>query len=311
MSAKRIAIVGLGKIARDQHLPAITADPAWELVATVDPRGGGLDSVPNFPDQDALLAGVPELDAVALCTPPSVRFPIARACVEAGKAVLLEKPPGATFGEAEELVRLAATRGTTLFATWHAQHNLGVEATVEALAGERIAEMSINWREDVRKWHPGQQWIWRPGGFGVFDPGINALSIAAKLVPGPLFVRGSTLMTPANRQQPIAAELLLESPAIDAPVPVTLDWRHNGGEAWDIRIRTASGRVLLLGEGGAKLSIDCKPHSGAALGEYPFLYRRFSELIARGASEADLSPLRIVADAFLLGEQVVVEPFAD
>jgi hypothetical protein len=43
--------------------------------------------------------------------------------------------------------------------------------------------VEIVWHEDVRKWHPGQQWIWEPGGFGVFDPGINALSIATRIFP--------------------------------------------------------------------------------------------------------------------------------
>jgi D-galactose 1-dehydrogenase len=46
------------------------------------------------------------------------------------------------------------------------------------LAGKRqVARGRITWREDVRKWHPGQDWVFEPGGMGVFDPGINALSI--------------------------------------------------------------------------------------------------------------------------------------
>ena len=63
------------------------------------------------------------------------------------------------------------------------------------------------WKEDVRVWHPGQRWIWEPGGFGVFDPGINALSIVARIFPGALFVREAELSYPRNKQTPIAAEL--------------------------------------------------------------------------------------------------------
>ena len=62
------------------------------------------------------------------------------------------------------------------------------------LAGKRIASMDIRWHEDVRKWHPGQEWIWAPGGFGVFDPGINALSIASRILPQRLFVRSAELV---------------------------------------------------------------------------------------------------------------------
>ena len=308
---RSIAIVGFGKIARDQHVPSIEGEPGFRLAATVSPRGPGMDRVPNFKDEVELLRAVPDLDAVAVCTPPGARFAIARACLEAGKHVLLEKPPGATLGEPEELARLAEERGLTLFATWHAQHNHGVDAARRALEGERIRSMRISWREDVRKWHPGQAWIWEPGGFGVFDPGINALSIAAKLVPAPLFVRRAKLSVPGNKQQPIAAELTLASPAIGEDVPVELDWRHSGGERWDIAIRTESGRELLLSEGGAKLAVDGEGRPGDANGEYASIYRCFAELIGRGEREVDLSPLRMVAEAFLLGEREMVEPFED
>jgi D-galactose 1-dehydrogenase len=45
--------------------------------------------------------------------------------------------------------------------------------------------------------------------------------------------------------------------------------------------------------------------------EYRGLYRRFVELAATGASDVDLTPLRLVADAFLLGKRAIVEPFVD
>ena len=102
--------------------------------------------------------------------------------------MLLEKPPTRDPGRNPDLACIAETEQRTLFTTWHARHNAAVEAAAEALAGKRIAAMEIVWHEDVRKWHPGQQWIWEPGGFGVFDPGINALSIATAIFPGPLFV---------------------------------------------------------------------------------------------------------------------------
>ena len=47
MSPIRLALVGLGKIARDQHLPAITADPRFELAAVVS-RNAELAAVPHF-----------------------------------------------------------------------------------------------------------------------------------------------------------------------------------------------------------------------------------------------------------------------
>jgi len=103
----RIAVVGVGKIARDQHLPTIAVNPDFELVAAVS-RNAAVDGVPNFPDIDSLLEGVSELDAVALCVPPGPRHAMALRALDHGKHVLLEKPPGATVSELDDLIAEAA-----------------------------------------------------------------------------------------------------------------------------------------------------------------------------------------------------------
>jgi len=306
----RIAIVGYGKIARDQHVPAIADNADLTLAAVVSPRAPGPEGVRCFADTDALLTEASGLDAVAVCTPPGVRYGIARAALEAGLHVLLEKPPGVTVGEVAELARLATERKKSLFTTWHAQHNPAVTRLADALAGQRIEAMRIAWREDVRKWHPGQQWIWQAGGFGVFDPGINAFSIASRIVPGALLVSDAELMFPANRQMPIAAELVLASPAADGSIGCTLDWRHQGAECWDIHVE-AGGRRYLLSGGGSRLEIDGAEAEAEGPGEYPSLYRRFAELVRTGESDIDLQPLRITADAFLAGRRTMVDSFDD
>ncbi len=58
----RIGIVGVGKIVRDQHLPALAADPDYRLVAAAS-RHGKVDGFPNFPSIEAMLDAVPELAA--------------------------------------------------------------------------------------------------------------------------------------------------------------------------------------------------------------------------------------------------------
>lgn len=311
MKPLRIAIVGFGKIAADQHIPAIGGLPRFTLAATVSRQGNGVEGVPVFASHGDMLRAVPDLDAVAITTPPSARYAIARDCIEAGLHVLLEKPPSVTLGEIEDLACLAEARGTTLFATWHARYGAAVPAAAAALAGQHIAAMEIVWREDVRKWHPGQQWIWEAGGFGVFDPGINALSIATHIFPGPLFVRAADLFVPANKQAPIAARLSLFGPDAQTDMPVMLDWRHEGGEAWTITARTADGTCVALTEGGARLAIDDIPQATTDEGEYPALYRSFLDLIDTRASDVDTRPLRLVADAFLVGRRTAVEAFEE
>ncbi|HEX8442698.1 MAG TPA: Gfo/Idh/MocA family oxidoreductase [Allosphingosinicella sp.] len=306
----RIGIIGFGKIAREQHVPSIAGYPRFELAATGSRGGNGQPGVPCFADHRAMIRDA-ELDAVAICTPPSVRYEIARDCLEAGLHCLLEKPPGVSLGEVEELARIAGAREMTLFTTWHTQANPAVGAAAKLLAGERIASMEVIWHEDVRKWHPGQDWIWEPGGFGVFDPGINALSIVAQILPGALFVRDAELTYPANKQSPIAAELSFASPASDGALTASFDWRHSGGEAWTIDIRTEAGRHVRLLDGGGRLEVDGAPRPVEGAGEYPALYGQFLDLIDERRSHVDLRPLRLVADAFLVGRRTATEPFED
>jgi len=306
MKPLRTAIIGFGKIAADQHVPAIEANPRFELAGSVSRQGKG--PPPNFTSHTDLLAQVKDLDCAAITTPPEPRYAIARDCIAAGLHLLLEKPPTVTLGEIAELRRLAEAKGTTLFTTWHAQHNPAVTAAAALLAGKRIAEMRVTWHEDVHKWHPGQKWIWEAGGFGVFDPGINAFSIVTRIFPGALFVKEADLSVPENAQTPIAAEIVLESPAADGPLSCSFDWRKTEGEEWTIAIRTADGQQVELREGGKRLFIDGAEQEAAGPGEYPDLYRTFADLIDCRQSLVDAEPLRLVADCLLVGRRTVVSP---
>lgn len=309
MRPLRVAVIGFGKIAGDQHLPAIEASERLQLAATVSRSGGGPS--PAFTSHCALLESGLALDAVAITTPPEARYAIARECIAAGLHVLLEKPPAATLSEAEDLLALAEAAQVSLFASWHAQHNGAVTAAAEFLAGKRIAALNVVWHEDVRKWHPGQQWIWQAGGFGVFDPGINALSILVRIFPGTLFVRSADLLVPRGAQTPIAAELILESPEAEEPFRCSFDWRRSEGEQWSITMQTADGETVQLLDGGKRLLIDGAERQCGADGEYPDIYRRFVQLIDERRSLADLRPLKLVADAMLLATRSPTDPVED
>lgn len=299
MTPIRIGVVGMGKIARDQHLTAIECNPLFHLAATVE-RAGKRSGM-NFTDYREML-GAADLAAVAITTPPGPRYDIARHCLEAGKHVLLEKPPTASLAEIEDLRRLAADRGLTLFATWHAQHNAAVTRAAELLEQRRIEAMKITWHEDVEKWHPGQRWIWQAGGFGVFDAGINAFSIVSKIFPGSLFVRAAELLFPEGADTPIAAEIRFESPDSEGPLHCSLDWRRAQGELWSIDLET-DGPSIALTDGGSRLIVDGQEQPTPGLAEYPDIYRRFAELVETGESEVDVVPLRLVADCLLVGSR--------
>ncbi|PDT85273.1 Gfo/Idh/MocA family oxidoreductase [Sinorhizobium sp. BJ1] len=308
MSPIPIAIVGVGKIVRDQHLPALAKNADYRLTAAAS-RHGTVDGIDNFKSIEAMLEAVPAIEAVSLCMPPQYRYEAARTALEAGKHVFLEKPPGATLSEVADLQALAAEKDLSLFASWHSRYAPAVEAAKAFLAATTIRNVKIIWKEDVRHWHPNQEWIWAAGGLGVFDPGINALSIITHILPHPIFITSATLEFPENRDAPIAASIAF-SDARKLNVSAEFDWRQTGKQSWDIVAETEAGEMV-LSEGGAKLALDGKIVHDEPEEEYPMLYRRFAEIIKEGRSDVDLSPLRHVADAFMLGRRKFVEAFHD
>ena len=210
MAKHRIGVIGLGKIAQDQHLPVIAKSAAFELAAVSSQRGLTAGDALAFRDHRELLAKTPDLDAVAVCTPPQARHAIARDALDAGKHVMLEKPPAATLSELSDLKRLAEREGPG--ADDHLA--LAIQSTASTRRSgcsqaRRVTRLFVEWKEDVRKWHPGQAWIFQAGGFGVFDPCINALSIVTKIMPEPVAVTSGELFFPKNADAPIAANLTL------------------------------------------------------------------------------------------------------
>ena len=302
--AMKVALVGIGKIAVDQHVPALAASADFELAATVS-RKGAVPGIEAFTDIHAMLAARPDVRCVSLCLPPQPRFAAAAAALRAGRHVMLEKPPGQTLAEVQALEALAAAKGVSLYATWHSRMAKGVAGAKACLADKTVTKAHICWREDVRKWHPGQDWVFEAGGMGVFDPGINALSILTEILPAPVHLTKATLEFPANRDTPIAAQLVFSG-----GVTANFDWRQEGPQTWDIDVETDAG-PLALRMGGNQLEIGGIVNAGDAsiMGEYPALYARMAELVKTGARDVDLAPMVHVADAFSIARRMTVAPF--
>ena len=315
----KIALVGIGKIAIDQHIPAINSSRDCELAATVS-RHGGIEDIENFADIQTMLDARPDIECVSLCLPPVPRFDYAVAALKAGRHVMLEKPPGATVSECRTLEAMALDGGVTIYATWHSREAAQVDLARDWLRDKKLNSLRIIWKEDVRRWHPGQKWIWEAGGLGVFDPGINAFSILTKILPVPVHVTSAELRFPENCETPIAADIVFAHPS-GAPVTAEFDFLEEGTQTWSMIIDTSGGE-LLLEEGGAKLTINgVEQADSTALaetedgsnpllgGEYTRLYARMANLVKAAQSEMDLSPFMHVSDCFLLGKRVTVAPF--
>ena len=305
----KIAVVGLGKIATDQHLPCIAKNADFKLTAGVS-RHAKVDYVPCFESLGELISSGMAIDCVALCTPPSVRLAMARQALDAGYHVLIEKPPTPTLGEMFAMIEYAKAKSRVLYATWHSRYNQAVDEAKKRLQGKRVSKLKVTWREDVTRWHPGQEWIWEPGGFGVFDPGINALSIVTKIMPEPIFVEKATIEVPANKATPIAAQIHFKhGDGTAADLSANFDWRQTGEQTWEIEIATADGLSLYLKKGGTILEVNGKLIMEAPMEEYEMIYVRFAELLKSGKSDTDFAPLQLVCDCFMLGRPVTVDDF--
>jgi len=125
-----------------------------------------------------------------------------------------------------------------------------------------------------------------------------------RILPDPVHLTEATLETPANRAMPIAANL-----RFTGGVTAEFDWRQEGPQSWDIDVTLPDGS-LRLSEGGGRLWVDGAEQALPRTGEYPALYARMAELVGQGASDVDLTPMIHVADAFILGRRVTVDPFA-
>ncbi|MEP7239733.1 MAG: Gfo/Idh/MocA family oxidoreductase [Devosia sp.] len=310
MARKKIAIIGVGKIAIDQHLPVIDKSSDFEVAATVSTRMIAHRDLPVFRTPAELYKALPKVELVAICTPPGVRHAFVREAIDAGKHVLMEKPPTQTISELDDLVAYAKKKKRILFQTWHSRYNEAVDATRKILKRDGVKSVRIDWRESVRKWHPGQEWVWEPGGFGVCDPGINALSIFTRILPFPVFVEKSVLKFPVNRQTPIDVELTFKSAEPHQPqMSAGFNWLEESGEIWQIAIETGKGDRLQLDKGGTVLRVNGAVVIDNPSEEYERIYEHFAKLLKKGKSDVSDAPLRLVADAFFLGARENVEAF--
>jgi 1,5-anhydro-D-fructose reductase (1,5-anhydro-D-mannitol-forming) len=131
-----VGIIGTGGIAGTGHAPAINAVNETELVSVLSrdskqgkdfldkhssPRGSVHTSLSDF-------VGDSRIDLAIICTPDGLHYEQAKACLEAGKHVLLEKPMALTVDEARELVYLAKDRNLKLAIGFHLRsHNGHIE----------------------------------------------------------------------------------------------------------------------------------------------------------------------------------------
>lgn len=105
-----VAVVGTG-FGQKVHIPGFQAHPRTEIVAVYhrDPqKAQAIAQAHNIPQACSTIAEIlslPEVDAVSISTPPFLHYEMAKAVLDAGKHLLLEKPTALNVEEAKDLYR--------------------------------------------------------------------------------------------------------------------------------------------------------------------------------------------------------------
>jgi predicted dehydrogenase len=152
MKKVRIGIIGAGWWATFAHIPAVNSHPAGELLAVQSRNKAKAERVAgDFGAKHALtdveqMFALKELDAVIISSTPNVHFAQARAALERGLHVLIEKPMTFTAEEARELVETAAQKKLQLLVScpWHyTAHGIEARRLIHAGALGGIKMISI------------------------------------------------------------------------------------------------------------------------------------------------------------------------
>lgn len=195
MSEIGLAIIGAGIIA-DAHLAAAAASQRVKIVAVVEPvqerrhllalRAGAQP----FADLDALLQdhdARAAVDAVLICTPPSIRRELVEAALNAGLPVMVEKPLAHCVGDAQQLVRLAERYPNTPTAVAFCHRFTPAIREMKRRIDRGDLGTLVRFENVFACWHPTMQTHWmsdpsKSGGGSLLDTGCHGLDIFHYLV---------------------------------------------------------------------------------------------------------------------------------
>ena len=167
----RVGVVGCGKIARVGHIPSLLAVRGAKVVALCDndrKRAVALqrDLVPDakvFTDYGAFVKA--DVDAVTICTPNDLHYPMTVAAFKAGRHVLCEKPMAGTLPEATRMIAAARTAGKVLHINQSGRYYPPYVAVADLVRTGRIGKpihvrcIRTDSRSPDKEWSPGAKWF--------------------------------------------------------------------------------------------------------------------------------------------------------
>jgi predicted dehydrogenase len=198
----RIGLIGAGSVARQFHIPGWMSIPEAALIAIADidesaasgmaERAGITHVFADFRDLLRL-----DLDAVDVCTPNRLHFPMVMAALDAGRHVLCEKPLSTASAEVRQMGELAERKGLKLMTGHHYRFGPAAQAVkkwaLEGNLGRVYHARARAMRRATLPPQPGFIDSRLSGGGACMDIGVHALDLALWLMgfPDPVRVSGT------------------------------------------------------------------------------------------------------------------------
>ena len=187
----RAGLVGYGFAGQTFHAPVLSAVPGLDLVAVASSRPDKVQAdwpgVVVVPDVAALVAR-PDIDLVVVATPNAQHHPVAKAALEAGKHVVVDKPFTLDAAQARDLTALAARQGRLLSVYQNRRYDADFLTLCDVLASGRIGR-PVYFESHFDRYRPQVRERWReqavPGAGLWVDLGAHLLDQAVQLFGAP------------------------------------------------------------------------------------------------------------------------------
>lgn len=160
-------LAGLGNSGRHYHLPFLLNLGALDLKAVaVGSASSRVEARAAVPAHVEVVTGWeslvtrPDIDLVVIALPHWLHYPAAKAALEHGKHVLVEKPMTMTTAEADDLIATAAAQSLTLLVHHQRRFEADFQRMAQLVAEGRIGEP---WRIVVTRTHQGRYHASTPG----------------------------------------------------------------------------------------------------------------------------------------------------
>jgi predicted dehydrogenase len=212
MKRRRIALIGLGMAVTPHARSLLDLADRAEVAVAVSPSASRRQAFAvrfPFPTADSVAAvvGDPDIDAVAVLTPPNTHLEIATQLAAAGKHILLEKPLDISTRRAEALVAACSAAGITLGVVLQHRFKPAAERLAAILREGRLGDI-VNCSTSIRLWRPqsyydepGRGTMARDGGGVLMTQAIHTLDLMLSLAGPVAEVAGFVRTTPVHRME--------------------------------------------------------------------------------------------------------------